>query len=137
MPGANKSGPLSHAKDAVSAARIAGVGVMIAMLGGCGASDRAAHAVGDPNAGAIVIARKACGSCHEIPGIEEADGMVGPSLAHFASRQMIAGTLANSPANLALYLKAPQTVVKGNIMPDQGLTDEQVRDAAAYLYTLR
>ncbi|KRB86570.1 hypothetical protein ASE00_07730 [Sphingomonas sp. Root710] len=84
-----------------------------------------------------MIAREACGSCHLIPGIEGADGMAGPSLAHFASRQMIVGVLANSPGNLEHYLKSPASIVTTNAMPDQHLTDEQARNIAAYLYTLR
>lgn len=89
------------------------------------------------SAGSTEITRDACGSCHEIPGIEEADGRVGPSLQHFASRQMIAGRLANTPANLERWLKSPQSVKPGGAMPDQNLTDQQVRDAAAYLEQLR
>lgn len=92
---------------------------------------------GNARAGAIEITRDACGSCHEIPGIEEAIGRVGPSLRHFGSRQMIAGRLANTPANLQRWLKAPQSIAPGNAMPDQGLTDEQARDAAAYLERLK
>ena len=106
-------------------------------LGGCGRTNEAVQAIGNPDHGAIIITRMACGSCHRIPGIEEANGTVGPSLAHFGSRQMIVGVLANSPQNLFRYLKSPQSAVKGNYMPDQRLSDQQVRDAAAYLYTLR
>lgn len=96
----------------------------------------------DPDAsivsvGSAEITRDACGSCHEIPGIEEAEGRVGPSLRHFASRQMIAGRLANTPANLERWLKSPQSVKPGSAMPDQSLTDRQVRDVAAYLERLR
>jgi len=105
-------------------------------LAGCQRS-AAADRIGDPRAGAIAIDRMACGSCHRIPGIEEADGSVGPPLAHFASRQMIAGVLANSPQALVRYLEAPQEVVAGNVMPNEGLGDRQARDIAAYLYTLR
>jgi cytochrome c1 len=34
-------------------------------------------------------------------------------------------------------LRDPQSVVPGNAMPSTNLTDQQARDAAAYLYTLR
>jgi len=105
-------------------------------LSGCEGA-RQDRIAGNPQAGAVVIARQACGSCHVIPGIEEADGMVGPSLEHFGGRQMVAGPLANTPANLFRFLKNPQAVVPGTYMPDEGLSDRQVRDVAAYLYTLR
>lgn len=98
---------------------------------------RATSAVGNVDAGAVVITRQACGSCHRIPGIAGADGDVGPPLAHFAGRKMIAGKLDNVPANLERYLVSPQAVVPGNVMPDQHLTEEEVRDVAAYLESLR
>jgi cytochrome c1 len=91
---------------------------------------------GDPAAGRIVITRQACGSCHSIPGIELANGLIGPALAHFASRQMIAGAMPNTPPNLAAFLRSPQSVVKGGAMPDMGLSSGEARDAAAYLLTL-
>lgn len=108
-----------------------------ALLTGCSGAPDTVGAKGDASTGRIVITRQACGSCHEIPGIELANGLVGPPLTHFASRQMIAGALPNSPANLAAFLRSPQSVVKGGAMPDMGLTDGQARDAAAYLLTLR
>lgn len=91
----------------------------------------------DPAAGKLIVTRMACGSCHQIPGAESADGAVGPSLAHFASRQMIAGMLPNSPGNLYRYLKSPQSVAPGNVMPDQHLSDAQIRHISAFLYTLK
>lgn len=92
---------------------------------------------GSAHLGAITIARQACGSCHIIRGIEEADGRVGPPLAHFAAQQTIAGQLPNTPDNLVRFLRSPRTVVRNGAMPDLGLTDDQVRDIAAYLYTLK
>lgn len=91
----------------------------------------------DPKQGKIIVTRMACGSCHQIPGAEAADGAVGPSLAHFASRQMIAGMLPNNPRNLYRYLKSPQSVAPGNVMPDQHLSDPQIRHISAFLYTLK
>jgi len=110
--------------------------LLLVLLPGCSPSP-ASPANADPAAGAELMTRRACGSCHRIPGVEEATGDVGPSLQHFASRQMIAGMLPNTPANLFRYLKQPQAVVKGNVMPDEHLSDAEVGDMSAYLYTLR
>jgi cytochrome c1 len=93
--------------------------------------------IGDASQGAIEISRSGCGSCHEIPGVEHAVGLVGPPLNHFSRRTMIAGLLPNTPPNLIHWLQYPQAVVPGNAMPDGGLDDRQARDIAAYLYTLR
>src|SRR4051812_32683726 len=107
-----------------------------ALLAGCD-STHSDGRQGDPSEGKIVITRQACGSCHRIPGIDLADGMVGPPLAHFASQRMIAGRLPNSPTALAAFLRSPQSLVPGGAMPEMGLTQEQARDAAAYLLTLK
>ncbi len=92
---------------------------------------------GNPARGAASIATSACGACHEIPGVGQARGLVGPALAHFSRRTIIAGLLPNTPANLVKWIRYPQAVVPGNAMPDTGLTEAQARDVAAYLYTLK
>lgn len=109
---------------------------VVAALGGCDRPDRA-PSVGDAKAGEITIERQACGNCHIIPGIQNSIGLVGPSLDHFGSRRMVAGLLANTPPDLVRWLRSPQTVLKGNAMPDMGLSERQARDVAAYLYTLK
>lgn len=45
--------------------------------------------------------------------------------------------LRNTPDNLMSWLENPQRVVPGNVMPDMGITAQDARDIAAYLYTLR
>ena len=87
--------------------------------------------------GRIVITQAACGSCHEIPGVLNANGLVGPPLARFGRRATVAGVLPNSPDNLAYWLRFPQKIVPGNAMPNTGLSESQAHDAAAYLESLR
>lgn len=87
--------------------------------------------------GAQVIAMKNCGSCHTIPGIAAANGLVGPPLMFFSRRTMIAGELPNTPENLVRWIRSPQSVEAGTAMPNLGLTAQQASDVAAYLYTLR
>lgn len=91
---------------------------------------------GNPRHGAALIARSGCGFCHAIPGIADADGHVGPPLDNIADRTIIAGVLANTPDDMIRWLQAPQSVVPGNAMPDMGLSEQDARDIAAYLYTL-
>lgn len=97
----------------------------------------AAPSLADARRGAFVIEQAQCGSCHEIPGIPSADGLAGPPLRGFAERTMIAGVAANTPADLIEWLRAPQTVLPGNAMPDMGLSEQQASDVAAYLDGLR
>ena len=86
--------------------------------------------------GEAVITRAACGACHTIPGIRAARGTVGPPLQGMAVRKLIAGRFTNSPPVLVRWLRTPQAMVPGSGMPDTGLTEQQARDAAAYLYNL-
>lgn len=79
---------------------------------------------------------KNCGSCHTIPGINGARGQVGPPLMYFSHRTFIAGQLPNKPENLVRWVTSPQSVDPHTAMPNLGLTDQQGRDVAAYLYTL-
>jgi len=92
---------------------------------------------GSPGAGARVIASYRCGACHTIPGIKGADGLVGPPLTLFARRTYVGGELPNTPANLVRWIRDPPAVEPGTAMPALGLSEQQARDAAAYLYTLR
>lgn len=91
---------------------------------------------GDAQRGAAVIRQFGCGSCHTIPGIRTANGVVGPPLDFFSRRSFIAGELPNSADNLVRWLRNPPGVEPGTAMPVLGLTEQQARDIAAYLYTL-
>lgn len=90
-----------------------------------------------PDRGPALIEAYGCGSCHTVPGVENARGTVGPPLSQFGRRAYIAGTLHNDPENLILWLRKPQSVLPGNAMPDTGLSQRDARDVAAYLYTLQ
>lgn len=92
---------------------------------------------GDPLRGADVISVAGCGSCHTIPGIRHANGRVGPPLLFFSERTFIAGRLPNTPENLVAWIQDPTRLEPRTAMPDLGLGEQQARDAAAYLYTLK
>ncbi len=97
----------------------------------------AAMTGGDPRAGLAAMGRHGCGACHEIPGLPQSDGRVGPSLDKIATRAFIAGSLPNQPAAMAQFVARPQHVQPQGGMPDMPLTSSEARDIAAYLYTLR
>jgi cytochrome c2 len=107
------------------------------VLGGCTPSKAKQPVQGDAEAGVSTITRHACGSCHQIPGVQAANGLVGPPLGGVAARVYLAGHLLNTPDNMIFWLRKPQAVFPGNAMPDMGLSDKEARDVAAYLYTLR
>ena len=91
---------------------------------------------GEAERGRALVARYGCGSCHVIPGVPGAHGTVGPPLTSFAQRAYIAGTLRNEPGSLVRWIRFPQSVEPGTVMPDLGVTEPDARDIAAYLYTL-
>jgi cytochrome c len=91
---------------------------------------------GDADRGKAVITDADCGACHLIPGVARADGAVGPPLDKIATRGFLAGRLANNPANLVRWIWRPQSIEPGTGMPNMPISEQDARDAAAYLYTL-
>jgi cytochrome c len=106
-------------------------------LAGCSAQPAFAMPGTDPSRGEQEIQGYGCGSCHVIPGIVAARGMVGPPLTNWARRSVIAGHMPNTPDNLVRWIRDPPAVEKGTLMPNLGVSEPQARDIAAYLYTLR
>jgi cytochrome c2 len=99
----------------------------------------AAHELtgGDPARGEDVFHQHACGACHAIRDVDQANGRTGPALDGVASRAFLAGGLPNDPPHMIAWVRRPQALQPGAGMPDMGLTEVQARDVAAYLYTLR
>jgi putative membrane protein len=87
--------------------------------------------------GVPAIGKYGCAACHTIPGIETATATVGPPLTQVALRQYLGGHLNNNPGNMIKWIQHPQLVDPKNAMPEMGVTDQDAKDIAAYLYTLR
>ncbi|MEX0429319.1 cytochrome c family protein [Nocardioides sp. DS6] len=118
------------------------VSVAAVVLASCGDSERDAAPPqvarsGDPGRGAQLISSYGCSTCHTVPGVADADGLVGPPLTDFARRSYIAGKLPNTEANLHRWIENPQAIEPGTAMPDLGVTPQDAADITAYLYTLR
>jgi cytochrome c oxidase subunit 2 len=87
-------------------------------------------------AGELVFVRS-CGACHAVAGTN-ALGRYGPDLTHLASRPSIgAGALANTPENLARWIRNAPALKEGSRMPALALDDADLRTVVAYLTTLR
>jgi cytochrome c1 len=84
--------------------------------------------------GRIAMEKAGCGACHEIPGISWPKGRMGPSLASFDGIGQIAGSLPNTPANLAAFVRNAPAAKPGTAMPAMPLSEAEARDVAAYLY---
>ena len=88
--------------------------------------------------GLALFQTSTCINCHAIRGITGADAHVAPDLTHVASRrQLAAGIMENSPANMRRWLKNPQHIKPGALMPDYNFTGQELDQLAAYLETLR
>lgn len=89
---------------------------------------------GDAERGRHVIIQHGCGACHVIPGIRNAAGRVGPKLEELGDQIYIGGVLANTPENLVQWILDPMEVNPLTAMPTLDMTEQEARDAAAYLY---
>lgn len=97
----------------------------------------AATGGGNSDRGKQLITQYGCASCHTIPGIKGPKGVVGPPLDNIGARTIIAGKVQNTPQNMTQWLQNPQAFDPGNAMPNLGVTPNDARDIAAYLYTLK
>jgi len=87
--------------------------------------------------GRDIFMQSRCAGCHAILGTEAA-GQIAPDLTHIATRSTLgAGTLPNTPQNLAAWIQDPQRMKPGNQMPANPLPEEDVQALVAYLETLR
>ena len=121
------------------ATRFDATGVQGASTGSaCGAApDGASVRVGDADRGKRALHQYACSACHTIPGVTSSSPHVGPPLAGIAGRTLIAGKLANTPDNMVRWLRHTKEVDPLTAMPELGVTEQDARDIAAYLATLR
>src|SRR5437016_8727941 len=92
---------------------------------------------GRADAGKKAIQRYGCGSCHRIPGISGAESLVGPSLERIASLIYIAGQLINEPNAMIAWIRDPRHLRSRTAMPALGVGEQEGRDIAAYLYSLK
>jgi cytochrome c oxidase subunit 2 len=81
---------------------------------------------------------KGCAGCHSLVAFNAPKGMLGPNLANIGARSWIAaGTLPNTDENLAHWIREPQTVKEGVLMPNLGLSEDEARSLASYLRSIR
>ena len=92
---------------------------------------------GDVQKGREKIRFHGCTSCHTIPDVAGADGLVGPSLDRLASRAYIGGVVTNTPENLVRWIQDPPALNPQTAMPKLHVPEEDARNIASYLYSLR
>ncbi|MEZ2126183.1 MULTISPECIES: cytochrome c family protein [unclassified Sinorhizobium] len=89
---------------------------------------------GDPSLAPAIFRRYGCGGCHMIAGIPGADGKVGPPLVNLRQRVYVGGVINNTPQNLIGWIVSPQHFSPKTAMPPTGISEQEARHLAAYLY---
>ncbi|RYE59031.1 MAG: cytochrome c oxidase subunit II, partial [Rhizobiaceae bacterium] len=89
--------------------------------------------------GARLFVRHGCPACHAVNGMAEAKGAIGPNLSALGERLTIgAGTLKNTPENIALFIRDPAAIKPGATMPAfDMLPPAEVDEMAAWLGGLK
>jgi len=78
-----------------------------------------------------------CINCHTVSGTI-AKGTFGPDLSHLMSRTTLAsGMISNTPGNLHAWVKDPQAIKRGNLMPNMQLNPRELDEVVKYLSSLK
>ena len=129
-----------RALSIVKLVALAALASLLLLLSSCNRDTEQAAAGmtgGDPTRGREAISRYGCSTCHTVPGVSGANGLVGPPLSQVASRVYLAGRLQNTPDNMIHWIQNPQGVDEKTAMPNLGVSDADARDITSYLYTLK
>jgi len=87
--------------------------------------------------GQQLFTAKGCVGCHSLSAVNAPKGMIGPNLAGLGSRGYIAaGVLKNTDANLAQWLRQPQALKEGVLMPNGLVTEAEAQQLVAYFRAL-
>lgn len=115
-----------------------GAVLCMVLLAGCGGKPKEKQVPGgDAKLGKQLVTQYQCGACHKISEVRGAGGQVGPSLDGFGKLSYIATVIPNQPDQLTAWLINPPAMKPGTTMPALGLTEQEARHMAAFLYTLR
>ena len=102
-----------------------------------GAQQQPANEDANEAVGRRVFERTACLNCHAINGTN-GTGRFGPDLTHLMTRRTIAaGAAENTPENLRLWIRNPDAIKPGSLMPAMKLSDTELDALVRYLETLQ
>jgi cytochrome c oxidase subunit 2 len=90
-----------------------------------------------PSSGKRIFETTACINCHTVRGTV-ASGRFGPDLTHLMSRATIAsGAAENTTENLRVWLKEPDAIKPGSLMPAMKVSDAELEALVQYMQSLR
>ena len=111
---------------------------LLAVLAGCekpGPNAPLTVAGGDAARAPQLMRYYGCPTCHTIPGVPTPAGTIGPPLKDLKKRAYIGGVLSNSADNLVQWIHDPQKFSPRSAMPKTGISEEEARHVASYLYS--
>ncbi len=104
------------------------------------ASSGGGAVTGDAAAGRELFRSKGCIACHVAQGVPGATGTIGPNLNGIgdpAKKPTLTDGGANTPEHVREWIKDPQKLKPGTMMPNLQLTDKEADDLTALLLTLK
>jgi cytochrome c oxidase subunit 2 len=104
------------------------------------ASSGGGAVTGDAANGRELFRSKGCIACHVAQGVPGATGTIGPNLngiGDSAKRPKLADGANNSPEHIREWIKDPQKLKPGTMMPNLQLSDKEADDLTALLMTLK
>jgi cytochrome c1 len=114
--------------------KTASAGATLQQPGPQGRPQAPAGPQGEYARGEQLFMTKGCVGCHSLQAVNAPKGMVGPNLANVGARSYIAaGTLKNTDENLARWIRDPQGIKKGVLMPNLGVSEIEARSLVAFL----
>lgn len=94
-------------------------------------------AAGQAALGAKRFTELTCSNCHTIRGVNPVNPFA-PDLTHVGGRERLAAErIANTPENLTQWLREPDKIKPGSLMPNLKLSDSDVHALTAYLEALK
>jgi cytochrome c oxidase subunit 2 len=125
----NPAGKAAATGPSGEGVKTASAGGTVQQPGGQGKPQSAQYASGEQ-----LFMTKGCVGCHSLQAVNAPKGMVGPNLANVGARSYIAaGTLKNTDENLARWIRNPQGIKKGVLMPNLGVSETEAQALVAFL----
>lgn len=118
-----------------------GTMVLVIFVAGCGLlsqsrDPRVEETGGSITRGQELVKIHGCVACHSVSGVASVNDGYGPSFDDFPAQRLIGGSVENEPDTLIQFLISPQTVIPDTAMPTVGISEEDARDIATWLYSL-
>jgi cytochrome c len=95
---------------------------------------------GDAANGRTLFTAKGCIACHTAQGVQGATGTIGPNLNGIgdpAKKPTLTDGGRNTPEHIREWIKDPQKLKPGTMMPNLQLTEKEADDLTALLLTLK